>query len=388
VKISLGIVDLILFTLAIQGFVLSALLFSTSKKIYSNRWIAVFIFVIAAGILMQQIDYSGIWEQHLWIVNYIVVPDMALGPAIYLYARSLIHPEEKSNAKTWLNFLPLLIDLKRPVIFIFYVSGFLAIPFVQKFYFLSSTQHFLFAGGAFNGLPAFISVTIYAVITYRMVSRNLNDENLSRFKKTDLAWIKRLLRFVFGLLLLWTITVALRLSPLTGSRTNWQEYIFVIPNAIFAYWLGMTTYLRQRKMSSPDLLEYTTKSSRPYFKETDAPVYRQQLLQLMEVNKLHLNPQLKLEILAEKLDVPEKSISSLLNQFVGKNFNDFVNEYRVEEAKKKLSDPAWNYLSISGIAFECGFNSLSTFQRAFKQFTGLTPGQYQAEAKTTAIFDK
>lgn len=382
-KISLTLIDFFLLALSIQGFILSALLFSTSKKIYSNRWIAAFIFVISDALLMQEIDYSNVWVQHLWIVNFIVYFNMALGPLVYLYARSLIYSEKKLKRNTFLHFVPLIIDLKRPIIFLFYISGLLSVPFIQRFYFLPGTQRFLFAAGPFSGLPAIISVTAYSIITYNMVSRHLREKNLSSFKIADLKWIKKLLQLVLGLILLWVVAVTFRLSGFVGPRSTWQEYIFIIPEAIFVYWLGMAAYLRQRKMDGPDLLEYNQKPAKPYFDNTEAAEYERQLIRLMETDKLYLNPLLKLETLAEKLVVPEKAISSLLNQFVGKNFNDFVNEYRVEEAKVKLTDPDYNYLSIAGIAFECGFNSLTTFQRAFKQFSGLTPSQYQTESRSS-----
>jgi len=70
-------------------------------------------------------------------------------------------------------------------------------------------------------------------------------------------------------------------------------------------------------------------------------------------------------------------LSNLLNQHIGKSFNDFVNEYRVDEAKKRLSDASYNNFTIAAIAFDCGFNSLATFQRVFKQVTGITPSKYQ-----------
>nr|WP_255547605.1 helix-turn-helix domain-containing protein [Mucilaginibacter sp. dw_454] len=101
----------------------------------------------------------------------------------------------------------------------------------------------------------------------------------------------------------------------------------------------------------------------------------------MDNDTLYLDPLLKLEYLAEKLQLPVKHVSHLLNQHIGKNFNDFVNSYRVDEAKQRLADPTLAHFTIAAIAFDCGFNSLPTFQRCFKQFTGLTPSQYQNSLK-------
>lgn len=108
--------------------------------------------------------------------------------------------------------------------------------------------------------------------------------------------------------------------------------------------------------------------------ETDT--YKTKLLQLFEQEKTWLDPELTLSQLAEKIDLNTTQLSYLINTGLGKNFNDFVNEYRVEAVKQKLIDPAFAHLSLLGIAFECGFNSKATFNRAFKKATGVAPSEY------------
>jgi putative ABC transport system permease protein len=70
-------------------------------------------------------------------------------------------------------------------------------------------------------------------------------------------------------------------------------------------------------------------------------------------------------------------LSYILNSQLKMNFHDFVNQYRVEEAKNKLNDPRYAHLSLLGIGLESGFNSKTTFNRVFKQATGMTPTEYQ-----------
>jgi AraC-like DNA-binding protein len=66
----------------------------------------------------------------------------------------------------------------------------------------------------------------------------------------------------------------------------------------------------------------------------------------------------------------------VINQYQKTNFNDFVNEYRIIAFKEKYGQPQYANYTIIGIAFECGFKSQPTFQRAFKQFTGCTPTDF------------
>ncbi|HVV54143.1 MAG TPA: ABC transporter permease, partial [Mucilaginibacter sp.] len=69
------------------------------------------------------------------------------------------------------------------------------------------------------------------------------------------------------------------------------------------------------------------------------------------------------------------------NTGLRKNFNDFVNEFRIQDVTRKMKDPAYDRITLLGIAYDCGFNSKTTFNRAFKQITGESPAEYKAQLK-------
>lgn len=104
--------------------------------------------------------------------------------------------------------------------------------------------------------------------------------------------------------------------------------------------------------------------------------WRPKIEQVFKEQQLYLDPELSLSDLATKLKTNTSVLSAAINQNFGKNFNDFVNEYRVEAVKRQLKDPAKAHLSLLGVALECGFNSKSTFNRAFKKFTGKSPKEF------------
>jgi AraC-like DNA-binding protein len=87
---------------------------------------------------------------------------------------------------------------------------------------------------------------------------------------------------------------------------------------------------------------------------------------------------LTLSVLAERIGLNASQLSYLVNNGFQQNFNDFVNTYRVEEVKRKLNLPDYQHLSLLGVAFESGFNSKATFNRAFKKLTGNAPSQYSS----------
>ena len=94
------------------------------------------------------------------------------------------------------------------------------------------------------------------------------------------------------------------------------------------------------------------------------------------IEKLYLDPGLNLMVLARHSGIPSKTISAVLNQHLHKSFNEFINEYRIEAVKERLSASSDQNLTIAGLAFECGFNSQPTFQRAFKSIQGESPSEY------------
>lgn len=95
--------------------------------------------------------------------------------------------------------------------------------------------------------------------------------------------------------------------------------------------------------------------------------------------KLYLDPKFNLKSLAEKIDIPHYYISRILKEYYELNFNDFVNEFRVNEFINLLKNKKSKHMKNSALAYQCGFYSESTFFRAFKKFMGKTPQQYQKE---------
>ena len=105
-------------------------------------------------------------------------------------------------------------------------------------------------------------------------------------------------------------------------------------------------------------------------------MYRSQLLNLFDKEKTYLDPDLSLRSLAEKLEIHPNKLSWLLNESINKNFNEFVNHYRVEAFKQSALDPKNAHLSLLGLAYDSGFNSKTVFNTYFKKETGLTPKQF------------
>jgi len=107
----------------------------------------------------------------------------------------------------------------------------------------------------------------------------------------------------------------------------------------------------------------------------------QKLKRLMEIKKIYCDPAISLHSLAEKLSVSPHVLSQVLNEKLNRAFPDFINSYRIEEAKRILRETGGEQ-KIATVALDVGFNTLAVFYTAFKKFTHMTPAQYKKEAGT------
>lgn len=100
---------------------------------------------------------------------------------------------------------------------------------------------------------------------------------------------------------------------------------------------------------------------------------------LMEIEKVYCDADISLQSLAEKMSIAPHLLSQLLNEKIDRNFADYINQYRIEEAKNILKTPRGASLKISAVAIEVGFNTMAAFYNAFKKHTNMTPTQYKKE---------
>ena len=130
------------------------------------------------------------------------------------------------------------------------------------------------------------------------------------------------------------------------------------------------------------LLKNRKKYEKSSLTPEEADDYHQRLLDFMEKEKPYLDCELTVKDLADRLIMAPKDLSQVINERSGKNFCDFINHYRIEEAKKLLTRSVKDKdMSILNIAFDVGFNSKSSFNLVFKKTTGLTPSQFRKTIK-------
>lgn len=103
------------------------------------------------------------------------------------------------------------------------------------------------------------------------------------------------------------------------------------------------------------------------------------LKELLEKEKLYLDPNLTLKNISDRLATNTKYLSQVVNNHSGNNFQHFINNYRVIESKEQILDKNNRNLTLYGIALQCGFKNKSTFYKVFKEITGKTPREFQKQ---------
>ncbi len=370
-NLDLNLINLIILFGAVQGLIFSIILFF-NKKHPGATFLGIFMFVLA---------FNG-FETFSWssgLDNYIVFFDLfgyvtifAIGPSIYLYVESLLYPEKRRSFKSTLfHYIPPFFQLTACMV----MTG---LYFSYQYGFFDNVQLLQMFYGNYGDYAEPLSVL--AFITYLLLSWLLfgkgNEQQMKLYiskegQRTISRWIKTLLIILSVLAVIWPLTV---LAPvLVELPYNVHYYPIELVLVFFIYWIAIAGYHKMKMIYLSPFKESSNGLS-----SVDAQQMLKKLENAMEQDKVYLDPSLNRDQLATHTGLNTKVISSILNQYAGKSFNDFVNYYRVEEVCENLLSSKNQHLTISGVALACGFNSQATFQRAFKNLKGMSPKEYLA----------
>jgi AraC-like DNA-binding protein len=168
--------------------------------------------------------------------------------------------------------------------------------------------------------------------------------------------------------------------------TAWWYYLLF---GVLFYYIAVTGYahsIERRKSFSVDFSRVEepvpaptlpAENNEPLTEQALPAIWKEKLLAAMESEKAYRDPDLTLTDLAKKLGTNASLLSKVINRNFQVNFNDFVNRYRVEEVKQQLEKGAAAQVTVMGLAYDAGFNSKATFNRAFKKHTGQNPSEVQ-----------
>jgi AraC-like DNA-binding protein len=347
---------------------------------YADYWLALLLILLG----LSGVPYMLGWMQIgvLW-QDYPFMPwdglHLAIVPSVFIFLRSLLN-EDWRFQKSHLAYYTLYF------IYVIYhlVIGLQGKEYAKWWWYEVNNRYYIdFVFSFLNiGLLLFYlskSVKMYAAFRAWILEMYSNTEGVS------FAWFRNFLYAYVAYLLIETSLNVLVLVIGPQYDKQWFGYFATL---VLTYYLSVFGY-NQKKIAQ---LKFSTESSQSIENEAitlsenkpqalptdiDLVVWKQKILDYFAKNKPYLDAELKLADIAQALEINVSTLSTIINISFEKNFNDLVNEYRIEACKHKMHDKNYAHLSLLGIAYECGFNSKTTFNRAFKKYTSYAPSEYQ-----------
>jgi AraC-like DNA-binding protein len=353
---------------AAQGIFLSALLLSIKGgKRIANRILAALVAAIAitvAGGVVRTMHYDFVYP-HLSRIHD-PFPFLAI-PLLYLYIKTLTSKGSSFSKKEYIHFIPFILCVLYLIPYYFKSRADKLQFLIAEYYYPSPGWWYYIRSGVLILLAAFYLIFIIrAIVTF---TREVGEQPSSA-EKSILFQIRF---FVWGFVLLFAGGVLRYLLDHT-ARTN---LLVPLGASLFIYAIGYLSFRHPQTLSEVVEPPPVKKYGRSRLSPETAQRYLKRLLQSMETEKLYLDSSLTISKLSERLSIPTPHLSQIINERLGQSFVDFINTYRVEEAKKRLLDPARKHISVLAIAEQVGFNSKSSFNSVFKKHVQMTPSEFR-----------
>lgn len=355
--------NLILLYIALAQAIFAIVYMLFYKKLkHSSMLFLMFLIVYISPTIDHIIISSGFTLQH---PRFFYTPAgfyYFLAPFFYLYAKSLI--KSITTKEILLFCIPGILE------FIFMVTMF-SIP--EKYSTPFRVENYYFFVIVYGIILPLFSITMLFLIL-RMVNKYLN-QYLNVFSSTqniNLRWLKLT---TIILLISYSFQLASLFSFLDENYRNLIYLIDSILSLLFLYWI--TVYGIRQSHVPDDFQIY--QNAEPEDLDSSLKEEFDKLKAYLEANGIYKNVNLTVVELASLVDLHPKKVSAAINKFSNKNFNQFINIYRIEEAKKLLVNPEYDNFTIEAIANESGFNSKSVFNTLFKTETGQTPREFKSK---------
>ena len=368
---NISIIGIVSFIIVVLFLLFSTFLLTvkTTKKL-SNRLLAGFLIITA-------IDIS-VFFYH----NFIELPPVLemlriqisafKDPLLFLYILSVIYSDFRLKTKHLIHILPWCINLIILLPNFFLVSREAQVAFLPNYN--ETTESY------YIGIIAKIIEVIYIVaeIYYLLRYRKLLLENYTNKDAFyNYHWVKQLIIFILiGQTLTFLKAIIRDSGDYDIQLVNSFRIILLLFGLFFSLWLVFKALLSPKLFRG---IAVDLRLSKEMVNANDEKHNHQidLIKAYMDNEKPFLDPSLTVKTLSEKIDIPHRELSVLINQELGQHFFDFINGYRIELAKSILKDTSKSKLTVLEILYEVGFNSKSSFNTAFKKHTGKTPTAYR-----------
>ncbi|SEW52765.1 helix-turn-helix domain-containing protein [Chitinophaga arvensicola] len=339
-------------------FLLSFVLLSNAAKVNTtaNRWLGVF-FGCAGGALLAWIaEQTGLDIRYPYLVPVTESVRFVMAPALYLSVQYFTALTPGPAWKTGQHFLPAILFL--PLL-------------------MGGSAYLPSFAGIIVGTGLKLQMLLYLLLSCRLLWKHQRGLGIfaGNIREINLKWLQWLLAGIATMVLLWYNQVwQISSAILQVSGGMYCIALYMIAYAVLQQ-QEIFNYPQEDKKAIGEVL--ATAPVAPRLKLGELEALKEKLTGLMQQEQLYRDGDLTLPQLARKMDLSIHEASWLLNKGYHQNFYQYINHYRIEQAKVLLHTTDYDHLSILGIAFEAGFNSKTTFNTVFKKTTGMSPREYR-----------
>ncbi|HAS45601.1 MAG TPA: hypothetical protein DCS93_34275 [Microscillaceae bacterium] len=340
------------------------------KHMLANRVLSIFVLLISVTLLWRITRPGGLLKQIIGIIQDEII--FLYGPVFYLYAQVLLTNIHFSFKQWRIHLLPAVLYLVfQPLMY--YNKAFWS-PFF-----------------AFIILAAFGHSTIYLFKSYRLV---VNFKRKSADKRTYINYLQFIIGLLLLCLILGTLTVIAYYLNLPYEFKYYNYDVVWISVSFITFALGYFAMfspeifrLPPKEILPANILAKKRTTPRKIIPAEQMDRWKIQLEQWMKNERPYLDPKLTLPELATQLQMDKNQVSQIIHEGFHLNFYDFINVYRVEHFITLSQDKNYQHYTLLGLAFEVGFNSKSTFHKAFKKVKNTTPKVFLNSQKNNSIIN-
>jgi AraC-like DNA-binding protein len=391
------------------------------KRPFGRINVLVILFMIALIYpMIPKLFPPGMNNKPPWIFEIFMAAPFTFGPFLFLYTKTETGLMKECRFTELVHFIPfIIISITMIIIFtISYNENFFAQNVLYGFHpeyrsellggffpeldfineYAVTTQPMRFSPGfrfihKATGVLIYVSFIFYTLLIIGIISKH--NKKVTDYFSTDsfsttLKWIKWItLCFFLSYFFVFIVEIFFH-------EQEPVHELFSIPDVANTFFIFTFSFF---SINQPVL--YTEgyddnngdfqddKAEKKYeksgLKQEEAEQYYKMIIDYMNSEKPYINPDLTLNQLSEKLGIPRHHITQVINEKFNKNFFMFINEYRINEVKKRMLSEESNEYSILRIAFESGFNSKSAFNNTFKRTTGITPSEFRKSTSNSGL---
>jgi AraC-like DNA-binding protein len=368
-------------------FFLAFLLISKKDKSLADKILAAWLILIGIFLSLYNLYSISLIYQYPFLLGFEAPMPYLQGIFLYLYSVFVTKQVKTKPIYYFFHLIP-------PLLIYLYLIHFFILPSEQKIYVYQNKgigyetfMRFMFFVNSMSGV-------VYIVLSLIVLKRHRVSilAEFSQIEKINFRWLQLL---IYGMCGIWFLVIFSHFDffifsgvaffvlflgyfgiKQVGLFTNIQPHLDAIK-------LENATEYFENTFEEDDLIDFESpvKYQKSGLTKDVAQDIHEALIQIVDKEKIYKDAELTLSSLASLLDIHPNYLSQVINQVEEKNFYDYINLKRIEAFKKLVAQPDSQKYTLLALAYDCGFNSKTSFNRNFKKATGLSPSEYLKAVK-------